>query len=88
MVVNMCREWYSWHFPELSKIVTEGHKFAQLAKFIKNKKTLSEESLPGLEEIVNDRDTAQKILDAARASMGNEIVHCKSEPRRNGHFSH
>ncbi|KAL1919835.1 uncharacterized protein VTP21DRAFT_1766 [Calcarisporiella thermophila] len=67
------REWYSWHFPELSKIVNDNYLFAKLAKFIKNKSNLTEEQLEGLEEIVSDEAKAKQILDAARASMGTDI---------------
>jgi nucleolar protein 56 len=45
--------------------------FARCAQFIKNRKELSEESVPLLEEIVQDAGIAQSILDAARSSMGN-----------------
>jgi len=71
--VMRIREWYSWHFPELIRIVKENYQFARLAKFIKNKSTLSEASLPGLIEITNDEDTAKQILQAAKMSMGTDI---------------
>lgn len=67
------REWYSYHFPELVKIVPENNTFAKLARFIKNRKELSEESLAGLEEITMDSGKAQAILDASRSSMGMDI---------------
>ncbi|KAG0369606.1 snoRNP complex protein nop56, partial [Mortierella sp. AD032] len=68
------REWYSWHFPELVKIVNDNYKFAKLAKLIKNKSDLSESQLEALEEITGDANQAQQILDAARASMGTDIA--------------
>jgi len=67
------REWYSYHFPELVKIVPENYMYAKVAKFIQNRKTLSEESLEGLEEIIMDSSKAQAILDASRSSMGMDI---------------
>lgn len=67
------REWYSFHFPELVKIVPENYTFARLAKFIKNRKDLTEESLEGLEEITMDSGKAQAILDASKSSMGMDI---------------
>jgi len=67
------REWYSWHFPELGKIVTDNATFAKLAKFIKNKDRLSEDDLKGLEEIVGDEDKAKEILSASVSSMGTDI---------------
>ena len=69
-----CREWYSWHFPELAKIVTDHVIFARLAVFIKNKSELSEEHLEKLAEITMDSGKAREILDAARASMGTDTV--------------
>eukprot|EP00899_Mesostigma_viride_P011035 jgi/Mesvir1/19933/Mv13200-RA.2 len=71
--VMRVREWYSWHFPELVKVVNDNLTFAKLAIFIKDKATLSDESLPGLTEIVGDEDKAQEVLEAARASMGQDI---------------
>lgn len=44
-----------------------------MAKFIKNRKELSEDSLEGLEEITMDSGKAQAILDASRSSMGMDI---------------
>lgn len=64
------REWYSYHFPELAKLVTDNYKYALCANFIKDRKTLNEESVPKLEEILMDSAVAQGILDAARMSMG------------------
>jgi len=68
-----CREWYSWHFPELVKIVPDHETFAKLAKFIQNKDRLSEEDIPELEQITGNRDTADEIIEAARSSMGTDI---------------
>lgn len=55
------------------KIVPENYTYAKLAKFIKNRKELSEESLDGLEEITMDSGKARAILDASRSSMGMDI---------------
>jgi nucleolar protein 56 len=67
------REWYSYHFPELIKVVPDNYTFARCAQFIKNRFDLTDESLPQLEEIVMDHAKAQTILDASRASMGMDI---------------
>ncbi|KAI4119990.1 MAG: hypothetical protein LQ345_000249 [Seirophora villosa] len=68
------REWYSWHFPELIRIVSENHAYARLALFIGDKKRLSDDDLEELATQVND-DTgiAQSIIDAAKVSMGQDI---------------
>lgn len=67
------REWYSYHFPELVKIVSDNYLFAKVAHFIKDRKSLSQESLEGLEEIVMDSEKAQAIIDASKMSMGMDI---------------
>lgn len=67
------REWYSYHFPELAKIVTENYKYAKVAQYIKDRKSLNEESVEKLEEILMDSSAAQAIIDAAKMSMGMDI---------------
>jgi nucleolar protein 56 len=68
-----CREWYSWHFPELGKIIADHATYARLVKAIKNKDTLTEERLPELTEIAGDEDKAKEVFDAAKISMGTDI---------------
>ncbi|KZF21934.1 pre-rRNA processing nucleolar protein-like protein Sik1 [Xylona heveae TC161] len=68
------REWYSWHFPELIKIVSDNHTYARLALFVGDKKTLNDEKLHDIAAIVNDdAEIAQSIIDAAKVSMGQDI---------------
>lgn len=52
------------------KVVPDNYTFARCAEYIKNRKELSEESLPQLTEIVMDAGIAQSVLDASRSSMG------------------
>lgn len=67
------REWYSYHFPELVKIVPDNYLYAKVAEHIKNRKDLSDESLEPLTDMLMDGDKAQAILDAAKMSMGMDI---------------
>jgi len=67
------REWYGYHFPELMKIVNDNYLYAKIAKFVENKSELSEAQLPALEDIVGDEDKAKEIVEAAKASMGQDI---------------
>ncbi|KAJ9057517.1 Nucleolar protein 56 [Entomophthora muscae] len=67
------REWYSWHFPELSKLVKDNIEYSRLVTFIKSKGRLGDSDLQGLTEITDDEAKSQQILDAARASMGTEL---------------
>ncbi|EEF51815.1 nucleolar protein 56 [Ricinus communis] len=67
------REWYSWHFPELVKIVNDNYLYAKLAKFIEDKAKLSEEKIPELTDILGDEDKAKEVVEAAKASMGQDL---------------
>ncbi|KPJ17548.1 Nucleolar protein 56 [Papilio machaon] len=67
------REWYSYHFPELVSIVPENHLYTKCAEYIKDRKSLSEESVEPLTEILGDSEKAQAIIDASKMSMGMDI---------------
>jgi nucleolar protein 56 len=68
------REWYSWHFPELIKIVSENHRYAQVALFVQDKKTLTEDRLHDLAALVEDDEgVARSVIEAAKHSMGQDI---------------
>jgi len=77
------REWYSYHFPELVKIVNDNYSFAKCVKLLKNRKELLEsisddaaketEILGKLEEVLMDSGKARTVVDAAKASMGMDI---------------
>merc|ERR1711997_1097132 len=67
------REWYSYHFPELYKIVPEMALYAKVVKLIKNRKELSQDLFEKLEEILMDSARAQAIIDASKSSMGMDI---------------
>jgi len=67
------REWYSYHFPELIKIVPENALYAKVVKLIKNRKELTAAKLEALEEILMDSGKAQAVIDASKSSMGMDI---------------
>ncbi len=43
--VMRVREWYSWHFPELVKIVNDNYQYSKLALLIKDKGSLTEDKV-------------------------------------------
>ncbi|XP_010534767.1 PREDICTED: nucleolar protein 56 [Tarenaya hassleriana] len=67
------REWYSWHFPELVKIVNDNYLYARVAKIIEDKSKLSEEHIPMLTEVLGDEDKAKEVVEAGKASMGQDL---------------
>jgi len=67
------REWYSWHFPELAKIVSDNITFARLARFIGNREALTDPALKELIKIVDDEEKGKLIMRSAKTSAGYEI---------------
>ncbi|CAI2365196.1 unnamed protein product [Moneuplotes crassus] len=67
------KEWFSWHFPELVKIVTDNSIYALLVHLIGNRENINEALLPKLEEITLDEEKAKEIIEANNASMGQDI---------------
>jgi nucleolar protein 56 len=67
------REWYSWHFPELARVVTDNYMYARLVTLLGKKEEINEDLLPQIQEITDDPEKAAAVLAAARSSMGFEI---------------
>jgi nucleolar protein 56 len=53
------REWYSWHFPELAKIITDNHIYSKVVDKIGTRDNINDDSKEELEEMVHDEDKAQ-----------------------------
>jgi len=73
---TMCmriREWYAWHFPELSKIIKDNYMFADLAKLIGDRAALTDAKLPEIAAVTMDEGMAKQVLDASKASMGMDM---------------
>ena len=67
------KEWYSWHFPELAKIVTDNVTYSQMVTLIGQRTNVKKLSLEKLAEIVPE-EIAQEVKEAAEISMGTEIL--------------
>ena len=53
------KEWFSWHFPELSKIVTDNHIFTKVVARIENRDNINDEIKEDLTDIILDEEKAQ-----------------------------
>jgi nucleolar protein 58 len=64
------KEWYSWHFPELSEIVTDNLVYSKIAQKLGIRTNIHKISLTDIvtEEISNE------IAEAVELSMGTEIL--------------
>ena len=68
------REWYSWHFPELSKIITDNTTYAKAVILIGMRTNVKDLDVETLTEIVLDEEVAVQVKEAAEISMGTEIL--------------
>uniref|UniRef100_A0A915C9X1 Nucleolar protein 56 n=1 Tax=Parascaris univalens TaxID=6257 RepID=A0A915C9X1_PARUN len=67
------REWYSYHFPELFKLVPDQYKYVRCACAIMDRKNMDDSVIEKLKEIVEDDDKVNEIVETAHTSMGMEI---------------
>ena len=68
------KEWFAWHFPELTKIVNDNTIYARLVNLCDARRdNLSEDVKDEIETIVLDEEKAQQIIDAVKISMGMDI---------------
>lgn len=67
------REWYSWHFPELAKVITDNIQYARAVKVIRNKSSVNDDTEEALKEVLLDEDMAKDVIIAARSSMGTDV---------------
>jgi nucleolar protein 56 len=68
--VMRLKEWFSWHFPELTRIVNDNTIFTKLVNFIEKRENINDDLKEDIMDIVLDEEKAQQILDAAKISMG------------------
>jgi nucleolar protein 58 len=52
------KEWYSWHFPELAKIVTDNATFAHAVDLIGMRTNVKKIALDKLAQVVGNEDIA------------------------------
>merc|ERR1711972_92639 len=68
MMMRM-REWYGWHFPELTKIVTDNLAYARVVRQMGLRKNAKQTDFSG----ILPEDIEENLKDSAELSMGCEI---------------
>jgi len=71
--VMRLKEWFSWHFPELARIITDNNIFCKAVRLIVKRDNINDDLKEQLAEVVLDEDKAQEIIDAAKISMGQDM---------------
>jgi len=68
------KEWYAWHFPELTKIVNDNGIYARLVNLCDSKRdNFVEDIKDEITAITLDEEKSQQIIDAVKISMGMDI---------------
>lgn len=68
------KEWFAWHFPEMTKIVNDNAIYARLVNLCDARRdNLTEEISDEIAAITLDEEKAGQILDAVKISMGMDI---------------
>merc|ERR1712066_187243 len=68
------REWYAWHFPELTKIVTDNIAYAKVARVVRVRDSYDHGRVEDLAEACGSEDVATEVSKAMKKSMGQDIV--------------
>eukprot|EP00928_Gymnodinium_smaydae_P013168 TRINITY_DN1480_c0_g1_i1.p1 TRINITY_DN1480_c0_g1~~TRINITY_DN1480_c0_g1_i1.p1 ORF type:complete len:508 (+),score=156.54 TRINITY_DN1480_c0_g1_i1:68-1525(+) len=69
------REWYAWHFPELTKIVTDNVAYAKVARVVRVRDSFDTKGrVDELAEACGAEDVAAEVSKAMKSSMGQDIV--------------
>jgi nucleolar protein 56 len=53
------KEWFSWHFPELQKIITDNTIFCKVVHLIEKRENVNDELKESLTDVVLDEEKAQ-----------------------------
>lgn len=69
--IMRCREWYGWHFPELSKLISDHITYVRTILSIGMR---SSAATADLSEVIEDEETANKVKEYAEISMGTDIA--------------
>jgi nucleolar protein 56 len=68
------KEWFAWHFPEMTKIVNDNTIYAKLVFLLgANREKVTDELKDEIQAITLDEEKAQQIIEAAKISMGMDM---------------
>ncbi len=74
------KEWFGWHFPELSKVIPDNATYIRVVSLIENKDRVLEEAneedselRQKIVQLVVEPEIGQRIFEAAKTSMGSDL---------------
>lgn len=69
--IMRCREWYGWHFPELSKIIPDHLTYVKTILELGMRTSAATTDLSG---VIEDEEMVNKVKEYAEISMGTDIA--------------
>lgn len=69
--IMRCREWYGWHFPELSKIIPDHLTYVRTILTLGMRTSAATSDLS---EVIEDEEMQSKVKEYAEISMGTDIA--------------
>jgi nucleolar protein 56 len=68
------KEWFGWHFPELTKLVNDNQVYSKLVVLFKaNRENVSDDLRSEIEAIMMSEEAADSVLEAVKISMGMDM---------------
>ena len=68
------KEWFAWHFPEMTKIVNDNQIYARLVLLFEGKRdTITDDLKDEIQSVMGDEEKAQQLLDASKITMGMDM---------------
>jgi nucleolar protein 56 len=68
------KEWFAWHFPEMTKIVNDNHIYAKLVNLLQaSRDNINDDLKAEIQAITLDEEKAVQIIEAAKISMGMDM---------------
>lgn len=67
------KEGYSWHFPELAKVIVDNETYAKLVHLVGNKENIKDVDIQELNALTGDEEVSKQVIERAKSSMGNTL---------------
>ena len=68
------KEWFAWHFPEMTKIVSDNSVYALLINEIEaSRENVVQSNKEAISAVLMSDEKAQQVIDAAKISMGMDM---------------
>jgi nucleolar protein 56 len=68
------KEWFAWHFPEMTKIVNDNTIYAKLVHVINaSRENVTDAMREQIQAVTLDEEKADQIIEAAKISMGMDM---------------